>query len=109
MVYTESMTTTAYATPAYEVISTNPVTGATATFAFTSYDAAGRALCRLLIAGQDAWLDDGQDYEGPTCSLCDALGHGYPGGPPCPLEDRGRCECGGQQASDGSGCLCGGS
>lgn len=20
------------------------------------------------------------------CSICDALGHGYPGGPPCPLE-----------------------
>jgi hypothetical protein len=27
--------------------------------------------------------------EGPTCSLCDALGHGYPGGGPCPLEERG--------------------
>jgi hypothetical protein len=27
--------------------------------------------------------------EGPTCSICDGLGHGYPGGPPCPLEDRG--------------------
>ncbi len=28
-------------------------------------------------------------YEGPTCSLCDAVGHGYPGAGPCPLEDRG--------------------
>jgi hypothetical protein len=28
-------------------------------------------------------------YEGPTCSLCDGLGHGYPGGGPCPLEERG--------------------
>lgn len=27
--------------------------------------------------------------EPPTCSLCDAVGHGYPGGGPCPLEDRG--------------------
>lgn len=27
--------------------------------------------------------------EGPTCSICDGLGHGYPGGPPCPIEDRG--------------------
>lgn len=24
--------------------------------------------------------------EGPCCSICDGLGHGYPGGPPCPLE-----------------------
>lgn len=31
-----------------------------------------------------------EDYwEGPTCSLCDAVGHGYPGGGPCPLEERG--------------------
>lgn len=29
------------------------------------------------------------DYEGPSCSICDGLGHGYPGGRPCPLEDRG--------------------
>lgn len=29
------------------------------------------------------------EYEGPTCSICDGLGHGYPGGPPCPLEQRG--------------------
>lgn len=29
------------------------------------------------------------DYqEGPTCSICDGLGHGYPGGMPCPIEDR---------------------
>ena len=27
------------------------------------------------------------DWEGPTCSICDGLGHGYPGGGPCPLED----------------------
>lgn len=32
------------------------------------------------------------DYEGPTCSICDGLGHGYPGGGPCPLEDRGAYE-----------------
>lgn len=28
-------------------------------------------------------------YEGPSCSICDGLGHGYPGGRPCPLEERG--------------------
>mgnify|MGYP000911033681 CR=1 FL=1 len=28
-------------------------------------------------------------YEGPTCSICDGVGHGYPGGRPCPLEERG--------------------
>lgn len=27
--------------------------------------------------------------EPPTCSLCDGLGHGYPGAGPCPLEERG--------------------
>lgn len=31
--------------------------------------------------------DEDQELEGPTCSICDALGHGYPGGGPCPLED----------------------
>jgi hypothetical protein len=25
----------------------------------------------------------------PTCSLCDGIGHGYPGAGPCPLEERG--------------------
>lgn len=29
---------------------------------------------------------DDEDYEGPCCTICDGLGHGYPGGPPCPLE-----------------------
>lgn len=23
----------------------------------------------------------------PTCNICDAFGHGYPGAGPCPLED----------------------
>jgi hypothetical protein len=32
------------------------------------------------------WID--QEEEGPACSICDALGHGYPGGGPCPLEER---------------------
>lgn len=35
--------------------------------------------CRNLQ--HESWTD-----EGPTCSICDGLGHGYPGGPPCPLE-----------------------
>lgn len=30
--------------------------------------------------------------EGPSCSICDGLGHGYPGGRPCPLEERGGYE-----------------
>lgn len=30
-----------------------------------------------------------EQMEGPTCSICDGLGHGYPGGGPCPLEERG--------------------
>ena len=25
--------------------------------------------------------------EGPTCGICDGLGHGYPGAGPCPLEE----------------------
>lgn len=29
------------------------------------------------------------DFEGPTCSICDGIGHGYPGGGPCPLEQTG--------------------
>jgi len=50
-------------------------------------------------AGRLYWVDvdgratlvenDGQDYEGPTCPICDALGHGYPGAGPCPLEMTG--------------------
>ena len=32
-------------------------------------------------------------YEEPRCcSMCDAPGHGFPGGGPCPLEDRGWAE-----------------
>jgi hypothetical protein len=30
-----------------------------------------------------------QVEEGPSCNICDALGHGYPGGGPCPLEETG--------------------
>jgi hypothetical protein len=33
--------------------------------------------------------EDQYGYSGPTCSLCDAPGHGYPGAGPCPLEERG--------------------
>jgi hypothetical protein len=41
------------------------------------------------IAG--TWVENFPEWEdqGPTCSLCDAVGHGYPGGGPCPLEERG--------------------
>lgn len=34
------------------------------------------------------WHVSEEQWEGPTCSVCDAVGHGY-GGIPCPLEDRG--------------------
>jgi hypothetical protein len=37
----------------------------------------------------DEISDYEQEYEGPRCVLCDALGHGYPGGGPCPLEEGG--------------------
>jgi hypothetical protein len=54
----------------------------------------------ILASGSMAWLDDegkvthiekgyGWGEEGPTCTLCDGLGHGYPGAGPCPLEMRG--------------------
>ena len=42
-----------------------------------------RAGAADLVADFDD-LPDG--FEGPTCSICDALGHGYPGAGPCPLE-----------------------
>ncbi len=33
-------------------------------------------------------MDEDFDPEEDTeaCGICDALGHGFPGGPPCPLE-----------------------
>ena len=34
-----------------------------------------------LFGGEEEWV--------PTCSLCDAVGHGYPGAGPCPLEEHG--------------------
>jgi hypothetical protein len=38
--------------------------------------------CRTCIERQSE-----DDYEEPPCcSICDGNGHGYPGGPPCPLE-----------------------
>jgi hypothetical protein len=37
-------------------------------------------------AAAEAYMD------GPTCSLCDGLGHGYPGAGPCPLEMTGWAE-----------------
>jgi|SRR5215469_5142131 len=47
------------------------------------------------VTGAQHW--DEQDYEGPTCSICDGLGHGYPGGPPCPLEEGDRWYVGSQE------------
>lgn len=45
---------------------------------WSSWDAA--------IADHEGSYDDYADDDGRTCSICDGLGHGYPGGPPCPLE-----------------------
>jgi len=43
-----------------------------------------------LVTAIDTDPYDGPDWDdGPCCSICDGLGHGYPGGGPCPLEDRG--------------------
>lgn len=53
---------------------------------------------RRLASGREVFIDDRghatfvapydeEDYdEGGHCSICDALGHGYPGAGPCPLE-----------------------
>jgi hypothetical protein len=35
----------------------------------------------------DEYHEDWMDSE-PTCSICDGLGHGYPGAGFCPLEQR---------------------
>jgi hypothetical protein len=35
-------------------------------------------------------LSEPEEEWPPTCSLCDGLGHGYPGAGPCPLEERGQ-------------------
>jgi hypothetical protein len=56
------------------------------------------AIARLVAKGTDllaaTWAiigmeDTEEQQEGPCCSICDGLGHGYPGGRPCPLEERG--------------------
>ena len=54
----------------------------------------------LVDPGVDAWCGDEEvemflqeqehyENEPPCCSICDGMGHGYPGGGPCPLEERG--------------------
>lgn len=66
---------------------TTPTSGprqlASGSWVFVAED--GRA---TLISSDEAMFLLDAD-EGPTCSLCDALGHGYPGAGPCPLEERG--------------------
>lgn len=44
---------------------------------------------RVFFIGSAEGADEAQfgPDEGPSCSICDALGHGYVGGGPCPLED----------------------
>lgn len=45
-----------------------------------------------LVRHQHATVTEARDCEAydptdvPCCSICDGAGHGYPGGPPCPLE-----------------------
>lgn len=54
-------------------------------------DAAGRVLAVVPAAVHAGYVaaEEAQADEGPTCSICDGVGHGYPGGGPCPLEMRG--------------------
>lgn len=61
---------------------------------YMNTNAPARNTYRTLASGTLVWIgEDGtatlvydNDLEGPTCSICDGLGHGYPGGGPCPLE-----------------------
>jgi hypothetical protein len=56
------------------------------------------------IRGTYRRVDEDDQYdEGPTCSLCDAVGHGYPGGGPCPLEMRGQEDTWEEEARYGRG------
>lgn len=52
-------------------------------------EAAMHAIAPPIVARYSATDADYYVYadEGPTCSICDGLGHGYPGGGPCPLEE----------------------
>lgn len=38
------------------------------------------------LALLDLHAPEVQEIEGPTCPICDGLGHGYPGAGPCPIE-----------------------
>ena len=70
--------------------------------------------CFKILVGEDieSYFDCLSEAGLVYCSICDGVGHGQPGYGPCPLEEpfgANYCQCGGQQALDGSGCLCGGS
>lgn len=67
------------ACPACKALAGNPCTCATG-FVHVARTKAANDLYTARRLGTD------DDYEGPTCSICDGLGHGYPGGAPCPLE-----------------------
>lgn len=69
-----------------------PTEGITRTY-LTFAEAA--ELARRVGAGEaleaveaDLFGDEVETWQ-QTCSICDGLGHGYPGAGPCPLEDRG--------------------
>jgi hypothetical protein len=38
------------------------------------------------VKAMEALMDSDELVPEPTCSLCDGVGHGYPGAGPCPLE-----------------------
>jgi hypothetical protein len=42
-----------------------------------------------MILSKEDWYqyESYLDEQARSCSICDGLGHGYPGGRPCPLED----------------------
>jgi hypothetical protein len=54
----------------------------TPTMVRVCYDRSNPWTCEDILAEQAA--DDER-----TCTICDGLGHGYPGAGPCPLEERG--------------------
>lgn len=45
---------------------------------------------------------DDQEVDEFTCSICDALGHGYQGTGPCPLEELGYDEARAQEDYEAS-------
>ena len=54
-------------------------------------DDSGRVAVIRSAEDFDQWIDYLNEVA-HSCSICDGLGHGYVGGRPCPLEERGAYE-----------------